>query len=58
MVFRLNSYDKILSLECDIYKQLKSIINNTGSDQTYSFEINNKLDDMKNLLEKLTEDKA
>lgn len=22
MVFRLNSYDKILSLECDIYKQL------------------------------------
>ena len=37
-----------------IDEQLKSINDNTGSDHSYSFEINNRLDSIENLLEKLT----
>lgn len=41
----------------NIDDQLKSINDNTGSDHSYSFEINNKLDSIENLLEKLTQNK-
>lgn len=40
-----------------IEEQLKSINDNTGSDHSYSFEINNRLDSIENLLEKLTQNK-
>ena len=36
-----------------IEEQLKTIKDNTGSDQTYSYEINNRLDNIENLLEKI-----
>ena len=39
----------------NIDNQLESINDNTGSDHSYSFEINNKLDSIENLLEKLTQ---
>ena len=41
----------------NIDNQLKSINDNTGSDHSYSFEINNKLDSIENLLEKLTQNR-
>ena len=37
----------------DTEKYLKSISDNTGDDLSYSFEINNKLDSIKNLLEEI-----
>ena len=41
----------------NIDEQLKSINDNTGSDHSYSFEINNRLDSIENLLEKLIQNK-
>ena len=41
----------------DTEKYLKSISDNTGDDHSYSFEINNKLDSIKNLLEEITQNK-
>lgn len=41
----------------NIDNQLESINDNTGSDYSYSFEINNKLDSIENLLEKLTQNR-
>ena len=52
------SFSKGISIaDRNIDDQLKSINDNTGSDHSYSFEINNKLDSIENLLEKLTQNK-